>query len=107
MKEVVTEWLAAKRLAYRALSGGEMEAAATFRPEGGGTQHTFVLRYHIPGLWGRLIPCWLVKLGCQLALANIRRSLEARPLTENISQRGAKNETGTGTPHIYFLGSGL
>ena len=54
--EVVTEWIEPERLAYRSISGWEMEALATFTAEEEGTREAFTLRYRLPGLWGWLIP---------------------------------------------------
>ncbi len=73
--EVVTEWIEPERLAYRAVSGWEMEALAVLIPDNGGTQETFTLRYRAPGLWNWLIPRWLVRLGIQRALANIQKAV--------------------------------
>ena len=71
--EVVTEWVEPERLAYRAVSGWEMEAVNVLSPEGGGTRATFTLRYRLAGLWWWLLPKWLVRLGCRRALSNVRR----------------------------------
>ncbi len=71
--EVVTEWIEPERLAYRAVSGWEMEALAVFTPEDGGTRETFTLCFRAPGLWNWLIPKWLVRLGIRRALANIQK----------------------------------
>lgn len=46
--EIVTEWAEPERLAYRAVSGWDMEASALFEPDGNGTRETFTLRYRAP-----------------------------------------------------------
>src|SRR5829696_2459050 len=74
--EVVTEWVEPERFAYRAVSGWEMEAVYALAPEDGGTRITFTLRYRFPGVWGRLIPRPLVRLGLRLAFANLRKRVE-------------------------------
>ncbi len=73
--EVVTEWIEPSRLAYRAISGWQMEASAVLTPDNEGTQEIFTLRYHAPGLWSWLIPGWLVRLGIRPALANIQQAI--------------------------------
>ncbi|HBY97012.1 MAG: SRPBCC family protein [Ardenticatenaceae bacterium] len=76
--EVVTEWVPHERIAYRAISGWEMEAGPVLTPENGGTRFHFTLRYRLPGLW-RLTPRWLMKWGCRQGLANLRKMIEAEP----------------------------
>lgn len=76
--EVVTEWDAPKRFSYRAISGWEMEAESRLIPEKGQTRVDFSLCYHFPGLWGWLIPAWLVRLGIRRSLANLQRHFENR-----------------------------
>lgn len=73
--EVVTEWIEPRGLAYRAVSGWQMEASAALTPDHEGTQETFTLRYHALGLWNWLIPGWLVRLGIRRVLANIQKAM--------------------------------
>lgn len=60
--EIVTEWVETERLAYRALSGWDMEALAAFQPDGAGTKETFTLKYRAPADWSWLMPARLVRL---------------------------------------------
>jgi len=83
--EVITEWVKNERIAYRAISGWEMEAGPMLTPERGGTRFHFTLRYRFPGLW-KLTPRWLIELGCRQGLANLKKMIEAKPtgLTANV-----------------------
>lgn len=76
--EVVTEWVENERIAYRAISGWEMEAGPVLTPERGGTRFHFILRYRFPGLW-KLIPRWLMQFGFRQRLENLRKMIEAKP----------------------------
>ncbi len=73
--EVVTEWIEPERLAVRALSSWDMEAVGVLSSERGGTRLTYTVRYRPSGKWGWLIPGWLVWLGSQHMLAEIRRTV--------------------------------
>lgn len=75
--EVVTEWVENERIAYRAISGWEMEAGPVLTPEQNGTRFHFTLRYRLPGLW-KLTPRWLMELGCRQGLENLRKMIEAK-----------------------------
>ncbi len=83
--EVVTEWVPNERIAYRAISGWEMEAGPVLTPEQNGTRFHFTLRYRFPGLW-KLTPRWLMQSGCRKGLENLRKMIEAKPtgLTANV-----------------------
>lgn len=83
--EVVTEWVENERIAYRALSGWEMEAVAILTPERRSTGFTFTLRYRLTGPW-KLTPRWLMELGCRQGLKNLKKMIEAKPtgLTANV-----------------------
>lgn len=81
--EVVTEWVKNERIAYRAVSGWEMEAGPVLTPEQGGTRFHFTLRYRFPGLW-RLTPRWLIELGCRQGLENLRKMIEAKSNKEEM-----------------------
>jgi uncharacterized membrane protein len=76
--EVVTEWAPNERIAYRAISGWEMEAGPVLTPERGGTRFDFTLRYRLPGLW-KLTPRWFMEWGCRKGLENLRKMIEAKP----------------------------
>lgn len=75
--EVVTEWVDNERIAYRAISGWEMQATVVLTPERGSTRFHFALRCRLPGLW-KLTPRWLIQLGCRQGLANRLRMIEAK-----------------------------
>lgn len=79
--EVVTEWVENERIAYRAVSGWEMEAGPVLTPEQNGTRFHFTLRYRFPGLW-KLTPRWLMQSGCRQGLENLRKMIEAKPEKE-------------------------
>ncbi len=81
--EVVTEWVLNERIAYRAISGWEMEAGLVLTLERGGTRFHFILRYRLPGLW-KLTPRWLLELGCQQGLENLRKMIEAKSNQEEM-----------------------
>lgn len=73
-EEIVTEWVEPERLAYRALSGWDMEALAMFQPDGAGTRETFTLKYRAPAIWSWVLPRWLIALGIRHALVNIQEA---------------------------------
>lgn len=75
--ELVMEWAPNERIAYRAISGWEMEAGATLAPESGGTRFHFILRYRLPGLW-KLAPRGFMQWGCRQGLENLRKMIEAK-----------------------------
>ena len=79
--ETVTEWVENERIAYRAVSGWEMEAGPVLTPERGGTRFHFTLSYRFPGLW-KLTPHWLMELGCRQGLENLRKMIEAKSYKE-------------------------
>lgn len=81
--EVVTEWVENERIAYRAISGWEMEAEAVLKPEDGATCFRFILHYRFPGLW-KLTPHWLMELGCRQALKSLKKMIEAKPKKERM-----------------------
>jgi uncharacterized protein YndB with AHSA1/START domain len=74
--EVVTEWVEHERFSYRAISGWSMEATNQLTPQNDRTCITFSLRYVLPGIGKWLIPRWLVRLGIQRSIANLKRNLE-------------------------------
>ncbi len=74
--EVVTEWVQNECIAYRAISGWEMEAGPVLTRDRGGTCFHFTLRYRFPGLW-KMAPRWLMRLGCRQGLENLRKMIEA------------------------------
>lgn len=73
--EIVTEWAEPERLAYRAVSGWDMEASALFEPDGSGTRETFTLRYRAPSPWNWLMPAWLIAWDIRSALVKIDKSV--------------------------------
>jgi len=81
--EMVTEWVENERIAYRAISGWEMEAGPVLTPERGGTRFHFTLRYRFPGLW-KLTPRWLMQLGCRQGLVNLRKMIETKSKKEEM-----------------------
>ena len=81
--EVVTEWVENERMAYRAISGWEMEAGPVLTPEQNATRFHFTLRYRFPGLW-KLTPRLLMRLGCRQGLENLRKMIEAMPKKEGM-----------------------
>ncbi len=74
--EVVTEWVEPERFSYRAISGWSMEATSQLTAENGQTRITFTLRYRLTGVGRWLIPHWLVLLGIQRSINQLKRSLE-------------------------------
>lgn len=60
--EEVTEWVEGERIAYRAISGWEMEAWAVLCQEDSGTRFQFILHYQLRGLW-KLTPRWFMPPG--------------------------------------------
>ena len=81
--EVVTEWVENERIAYRVVSGWEMEAGPVLTPERGGTRFHFTLRYRFPSLW-KLTPRWLMELGCRQGLKELKKMIEAKPKKEGM-----------------------
>lgn len=76
--EEVTEWMVYERIAYRAISGWEMEAWAVLCQEDSGTCFQFTLHYQLRGFW-KLTPRWFMRLGCEKGLNNLRKMIETKP----------------------------
>ena len=75
--ELVTEWVTAEQIGYRALSGWAMEFHAALAAEGSGTRFRIQLLYSLPFPW-RLVPPGLIRLGCRQGLEILRRDVESR-----------------------------
>jgi hypothetical protein len=85
--EMIVDWIEDRRVAYRAISGWTMEASSALEPEDGGTRYTFAVRGRFPGVWRWLIAGWMVRLGCQRAMTNLRRLVEAETGGGEASER--------------------
>ena len=72
--EEVTRWDEGHACAYRALTWWKMDAETVVEPELEGSRITYTMHYEFPRRWGRLLPRWFIRLGCQGALRSLERS---------------------------------
>jgi uncharacterized protein YndB with AHSA1/START domain len=82
--EIVTEWEAERRIAYRATTGWEMRTIGELHPIPSGTRDVFTIEYRLPWPWNLLVPRWLEVLGVRLALASLKRRAEAAHAVDRV-----------------------